>query len=86
MAHHASAEKRDRQRIKRTARNRAIRSAVRTSVKHVRVAIEKKNKEEAKKALVGAVRALDRAASKGVVHRRTASRTVARLSIAVHKL
>ena len=86
MAYHASAEKRDRQRIKRTARNRAIRSTVRTCVKRVRLAVEKKNKEAAKKALVSAVRALDRAAKKGVLHKRSASRTVARLSAAVHKL
>ena len=86
MANHPSAEKRNRQRIKRTLRNRAVTSSVRTYIKRVRTAIEHKKKEEAKKALVVAVKAIDRAASKGVLHRKTASRTVARLSAAVHKL
>ena len=39
MANHASAEKRNRQRIRRTERNRAVRSAVRSAVKKARVAL-----------------------------------------------
>ena len=39
MANHASSEKRNRQRVKRTLRNRAVKSSVRTYVKHVREAI-----------------------------------------------
>ena len=86
MANHASAEKRNRQRIKRTLRNRAVKSSVRTLVKKVRTALEAKNRSEAEKALVDAIVALDRAATKGVVHVKAASRSVARLSSAVHKL
>ncbi len=86
MANHPSAEKRNRQRITRTARNRAISSSVRTLVKHVRTAIAAKDKKAAKAALDKAVKALDRAATKGVVHVKAVSRTVSRLSAQVHKL
>jgi small subunit ribosomal protein S20 len=86
VASHASAEKRNRQRIKRTLRNNAVTSTVRTHVKRVRAALERKNKEEAEKALLGAIRELDKAAGKGVYHRKAASRTISRLSAAVHKL
>jgi small subunit ribosomal protein S20 len=86
VANHASSEKRNRQRIVRTARNRAVTSAVRTLVKRVRTAVTAKDPAAAKKALVEATVALDRAASKGVYHTKAASRVVSRLSAAVHKL
>jgi small subunit ribosomal protein S20 len=86
VANHASSEKRNRQRIVRTARNRAVTSAVRTLVKRVRVAIVANDTAAAKKALVDATVALDRAAGKGVYHPKAASRVVSRLSAAVHKL
>ncbi len=86
MANHASAEKRNRQRIVRTARNRAVTSAVRTLVKRVRAAITAKDGAAAKKALLDATVALDSATSKGVLHPKAASRTVSRLSAAVHQL
>ena len=86
MAHHPSAEKRNRQRIKRTARNRSATAAVRTSVKRVRAALEAKDKTKAQAALKLASSALDKAASKGIVHVKMASRTVARLAAQIHKL
>jgi small subunit ribosomal protein S20 len=86
VANHPSAEKRNRQRIKRTLRNRTITSSVRTLVKKVRTAVAAKDKEAAKAALVTAIKALDKAAGKGVFHEKAASRTVSRLSAAVHKL
>ena len=86
MANHPSAEKRNRQRIKRTLRNRAIKSAVRTHVKTVRAAITAKDPKAAKAALLAATVEIDRASSKGAVPRRTAARTVSRLAAAVHKL
>lgn len=86
MANHPSAEKRNRQRLVRTARNRAVTSTVRTLVKRVRAAIAAKDKAGAAKALREATSALDRAASKGVFHVKAASRSVARLSMAVHQL
>lgn len=86
MANHPSAEKRNRQRITRTARNRAVSSNVRSQVKRVRAALAGKDKAGAEKALKEAISQIDKAATKGVVHRKAASRTIARLSAQVHKL
>ena len=86
MANHPSAEKRNRQRIKKTLQNRAVLSSVRTLVKRVRIAIGAKDKAAAKVALVTATRALDKASTKGVVHCKAASRTVSRLSAQIHQL
>jgi small subunit ribosomal protein S20 len=86
VSNHPSAEKRNRQRIVRTARNRSVSSAVRTQVKRVRDALAEKNKEAAAKTLSVAISALDKASSKGVVHPKAASRTISRLAAQVAKL
>ena len=86
MANHPSAEKRNRQRIKRTIKNRAVKSSVRTVVKRVRVALSASEKAAAQTALKIAIVALDKAASKGVIPKKTASRKISRLSAQVHKL
>ena len=86
MANHPSAEKRNRQRIVKTARNRAINSSVRTLVKRVRTALHAKDKDAATVALKVATQALDKAATKGAGHSKAASRTIARLSAQVHRL
>lgn len=86
MANHPSAEKRNRQRIKRTIKNRAVKSSVRTIVKRVRVALSASEKAAAQTALKVAIVALDKAASKGVIPKKTASRKISRLSAQVHKL
>ena len=86
MANHASAEKRNRQRIRRTERNRAIRSAVRSAVKKARTALSQGDAAAAKTDVQSASRALARAASKGVIHVRAAARTTSRMESALHKL
>lgn len=86
MANHASAKKRARQTIRRTARNRHIRSTVRTCVKRVRTAIAAGDEPSAKKALVQAVGQIDAAVSKGVYHRKTGSRYISRLTRQVNAL
>jgi small subunit ribosomal protein S20 len=86
VANHPSAEKRNRQRITRTARNRAVSSSVRTFVKRVHAALESKNAGEATSALKIAIVQLDKAATKGVLHVKAASRTISRLSAQVHAL
>lgn len=86
MANHPSAEKRNRQRVKRTDRNRAVTSTVRTLVKRVRTAIHAKDQATATTALKAATVALDKAATKGVCHPKAVSRTIGRLSAQVHKL
>ncbi|MBO5623778.1 MAG: 30S ribosomal protein S20, partial [Butyrivibrio sp.] len=63
-----------------------IKSAVKTEIKKVRAAVEAGNKEEAAKALLAATSAIDKAESKGVIKKNTASRKVSRLALAVNKL
>ena len=86
MANHASAKKRVRQTIKRTAHNRHIRTNVRTCVKRVRAAVEAGDSGAAKKALVEAVSRIDGAVAKGIYHRKTGSRYIARLTHKVNAL
>jgi small subunit ribosomal protein S20 len=86
VANHPSAEKRNRQRVKRTTRNRAVVSSVRTLVKRVRTALHAKDKTAAESALKAATVALDKAATKGAYHPKAASRTISRLSAQVHRL
>jgi small subunit ribosomal protein S20 len=83
MANIKSSEKANRQRIRRTARNVAQKTAMRTAIKKLRAA---KNAKEAQALLKSAVRAIDMAASKGVIKRGTASRSVSRLTVAVSSL
>jgi small subunit ribosomal protein S20 len=67
LANHPSAQKRNRQRVKRTLRNRAIKSAVRTHVKTVRAAVAAKDAKAAKKALAEATVAIDQASEEDCV-------------------
>ncbi len=85
MANTASAEKRNRQSQKRRARNVHVRTGVKTAVKRVRDAIAKGDGAAAKQALLAAGKALDKAASKGVLHRNAASRRISRLARAAAK-
>jgi small subunit ribosomal protein S20 len=86
MNKHPSAQKRHRQSLKRHARNQAIRSRVRTFVKRVRESIDARDAGSAAELLRGATRALDKAVTKGVLHRNTAARKISRLTRAVRKL
>jgi len=80
MANVASAQKRIRQTTKRTARNKHVRTSVRSPMKTVREAITGNNKKAAKDALAEAVKKIDSAVSKGVYPKKTGSRYVSRLS------
>lgn len=84
MANHASAEKRNRQRIKRTARNRAAKSALRTELKKARAQIVAAP-ADATNTVREAIGALDMAAHKGTIPRKRASRLQGRLARALHK-
>jgi len=86
MANLKSAEKRNRQMQKRRARNAAVRTQVRNVLKKAREAIATKDPQKTKEALQAAMRALNRAASKGVLHSRNAARRIARLSISAAPL
>lgn len=84
MATHVSARKRARQADKRRIRNRNLRSRVRSTVKHVRGVIDAGGENTA--ALVrDAESTIRRAASKGVLTKKQASRKIARLARHAHK-
>ena len=86
MATHKSAEKRHRQNEKRRVRNHALKSQLRTLVKRVLTAVEKKDAAAAETELRVAARALDKAVTKGVLHRNSAARKISRLAHAVGAL
>ena len=86
MANIASARKRIRQSAKRNARNTARKSRVRTFVKKVEVAIASGNHAAAREALRIAQPEIQRAATKGVLHRNTVARKISRLSARVKAL
>jgi small subunit ribosomal protein S20 len=75
--------KRNRQNEKARQRNKAVRSALKTSQKKVRAASDSGDLEAAQTQAREASRALDRAASKGVLHKRTAARKKSRMARAV---
>ena len=74
MANHKSALKRHRQSLVRRGRNRAIKSVLKSSIKAVRVAVEQNSPEEAQVALNAAIPTINRAASKGTIHKSNASK------------
>jgi small subunit ribosomal protein S20 len=73
LANTSSAKKRIRQNEKRRLRNRSVRSAVRGSVKSAREALGSKAADSAT-VVAEAIRAIDRAVTKGIMHRNTAAR------------
>jgi small subunit ribosomal protein S20 len=86
VATHKSALKRQKQDEKRSQRNVHIRSTLKTLIKRVRLTVEAKEIDTARTALAEAIRAIDKAKSKGVIHRNTASRKVSRLTKQVNSL
>ena len=84
MANHKQALKRHRQNVKRNVRNRARRSMVKTAVRKAREAFTAG--EETAETLVGeAIGQIARARSKGLVHKNTAARRIAKLSKAFNR-
>ena len=81
-----SAQKRVRVERKRYMRNKAVKSTVRTSVTKARTAIATAlAKPETAEAIRQAISELDRAVSKGVLHRNNAARRKSRLMARLHK-
>jgi small subunit ribosomal protein S20 len=80
LANHISALKRAKQNETRRLRNKAYRTQVRKAIKTVRQAIENNDKILAADALRTAASTIDKAAAKGVLHNRTATRYISRLS------
>ena len=79
MANHKSALKRIRSNEKKRLRNRMWRSRTRTEAKQANAAIQAGDLEEARKATIEAIRVLDKAANKGVLHKNNAARRKSRL-------
>ena len=85
MARIKSAVKRHKQSLKRRARNRHVRSTLKTAIKDVRSEIVEGTVEKCAELMRNAASVLARAGSKGVLHKKTASRKISRLAKAVHK-
>lgn len=79
MANHPSAEKRNRQRLRRAAGNASRRSRLRSALKAARGALETGDKGEASTKVALASKLLARAAGVGLIHARTASRVTSRI-------
>lgn len=81
-----SAMKRARQTKKRALRNRVVKSMLKTLSKKVELEVANKNVEGAKIALNNVISTIDRATTKGVIHKNTASRKASRLTRLVNSL
>ena len=86
MANHKSALKRARQNEIRRLRNKSVRTRVKSIVKDLRLSVSEDSKEAALKKLDIAKTNIDRAAQKGVIHKKTASRKISRLSKLVNTI
>ena len=86
MANQKSAEKRNRQSLARRLRNRTNRTQMKTVVRKVNEAVQSQTADEAKEALKIAIPVIARTASKGSLHKRTASRKISRLAKRVNKM
>jgi small subunit ribosomal protein S20 len=86
LANTASAKKRIRQNAKRRTRNQVWRTRARTYVKRARTRMTEGSHETSHEAVMLAISELDRAASKGVIHRRNAARRKSRLMKQLNKI
>ncbi len=86
MANIKSAKKRILVSNKRAARNKSIRSEVKTCIKKLQAAVESGDKAAAEAVLKDTISTIDKACTKGIYHKNNASRKVSRLSKAVAKM
>ncbi|BEK36429.1 30S ribosomal protein S20 [Campylobacter coli] len=86
MANHKSAEKRARQTIKKTERNRFYRTRLKNITKAVREAAAQNDKNAANEALKIANKSIHAMVSRGFLKKQTASRRVSRLALLVNKI
>jgi small subunit ribosomal protein S20 len=85
VANTKSAIKRTRSSERKRLRNRRVTSATRTEIKKARRFMEAGQIEEAEQSARRAVSLLDKAAEKGIIHRRNAARRKSRLMHALHR-
>jgi len=86
LANIKSAKKRIKVTMKKALRNRAIKSRTKTAMKKVVVACNAGDVPAARTALTGAVKTIDKAASKGVYHKNNAARKKSKLAKLVNKI
>lgn len=83
MANHKSAIKRHRQSLKRRDRNRVAKAAVRAAIKDTRLAAQSGNKEKALELLAATEKMVAKSATRGIYHKKNASRKIGRLTVFV---
>ncbi|MBN1565506.1 MAG: 30S ribosomal protein S20 [Anaerolineae bacterium] len=86
MANHKSALKRIRSSKRKQERNRVVRSRTRTYLKKARQTLESGDLAQAREATMAAIRELDKAATKGILHRNNVARRKSRLMKKLAKL
>jgi len=86
LASHKSAIKRAKQSENRQLRNTSARTSVKTAIKKVLGAVEAKDKDGSKEILAAAIPQISKAASRGILHKRNASRKISRLTRKVNAL
>ena len=86
MANIKSAKKRILVNETKAARNKAIRSKVKTAIKKVNAAVAAGDKAAAQAALTVAITEIEKAATKGVYHKNNAARKVSRVTKAVNSI
>jgi len=86
LANHKSALKRARQNEVKRIRNKGYKTRVKKAVKEVRTALSDDSVDQAKKSFVKTVSIIQKAASKGVIHRKQASRKISRLATQINQL
>lgn len=86
MASHASALKAHRQNLKRREHNREFRAKLRTALKGIRSALDKKDQAGAKEALNETISLIDKLAGKRIIHHNAAARYKSRISIRLAKI
>ena len=85
MAQHKSALKRVRQTIKHTAQKRSQRADLRTVIKKFRLILDEGNIDQAREAYPEVQKKIDKAVTKGVLHKRTGARYKSRLAMSLSK-
>ncbi len=86
MANHKSAEKRNRQSKIRRSRNRVNKTRMKNAIHSVDESIGDGENSQAKEALQNAISVIAKTASKGTIHKKTASRNISRLTKRVNKM
>jgi small subunit ribosomal protein S20 len=86
MATHKSVLKRNKQSKEKRLRNRNVKSNLKTTMKAVSAAIEEKDPKKAQEVLSQVTPVINKAASKGVIHKKNAARKISRLTRKVNAL